>query len=120
MAAKRGKPPHRPTAESRKEVVALASFGVRQDQIALYLGLDAKTIRKHYRSELDTSMIRTNAKMARRLYSAAMEEGSVPAMIFWLKSQAGWREKQETEIAGKDGAPIRFTLSIAESDGTED
>ena len=80
--------------------MALASFGVRHDEIATYIDVDPKTLRKHYRRELDTATIRANAAMARRLYSAGMEEGNVAAMIFWMKARGGWREKQEVEVSG--------------------
>lgn len=105
-----GRKAYQPSEASRKQVLALASFGVRQDQIALYLEVDAKTLRKHYRRELDTGHIQANAAVARRLYSAAVEEGNVAAMIFWLKAQAGWREKQELAVTGADGGPLRFTV----------
>lgn len=93
---------HAPTEKTRAEVSALSSFGVEQEQIAVYLDIDKKTLTKHYRRELDTGKIKGNAAVARRLYKAAVEEGSVPAMIFWLKIQAGWREKIDVNatIAG--------------------
>lgn len=36
-------PPHNPTAESRAQVEALAGYGIRQDEIARFLGVDPKT-----------------------------------------------------------------------------
>ncbi len=27
-------------------------------------------------------------------------------MIFWMKTQAGWRETNRTELTGKDGKPL--------------
>lgn len=114
-----GKPAHVPDEASRKEVTALASFGVRQDEIATYLGIDAKTLRKHYRRELDTSKIKANAAMARRLYTAAIDEGSVPAMIFWLKAQAGWREKQELDVTS-GGERVALTVRFVKPDADGD
>ena len=46
----------------------------------------------HYRKELDTGAIKANAAMAKRLFDAGVKDGSVPAMIFWLKTRARWRE----------------------------
>jgi hypothetical protein len=40
---------HEPTAETIAQVEALAGYGVRQDEIAVYLDVDPKTLRKHYR-----------------------------------------------------------------------
>lgn len=109
-----GRPPHEPTEASRKEVAALATFGVRQDEIARYLDIDPKTLRKHYRAELDRAEVQANAQVARRLFQAATEEGSIPAMIFWLKARGGWSERQRIEHSGPDGgaipADVRITL----------
>ncbi len=51
---------HEPTEKTRNEVQALAGFGVREDEIALYIGIDPKTLRKYYRPELDTGHIKAN------------------------------------------------------------
>ena len=88
----RGLPPHEPTDETRAQVEALVSFGVQQDQIALFLEIDTKTLRKYYRRELDTGTIRANAKVAARLFKSATEEGIPASMFFWLKCRAGWRD----------------------------
>jgi hypothetical protein len=31
------------------------------------------------------------------------KDGNVAAQIFWLKTQAGWKEKNYHELTGKDG-----------------
>ena len=86
------RPPHSPTEKTRAEVSALTSFGITQDEISTYLDIDLKTLRKHYRRELDTGATKANAAMAKRLFDAGIKDGSVPAMIFWLKTRARWRE----------------------------
>ena len=48
---------HEPTAETRSNVKALASVGTTQEHIAIYLDIDVKTLRKHYRRELDTALM---------------------------------------------------------------
>lgn len=84
---------HIPTEVTRGQVDAMAGVGVRHDEIAKYLDIDPKTLRKHYRRELDTAHIRANAAVANRLFKRATTD-SVAAGIFWLKAQAGWRETQ--------------------------
>lgn len=106
-----GKPEHVPTQDSQKLVSALVGFGVTQDEIAAYVEIDPKTLRKHYARELATGKTRANAAVARRLFSAAVEEGSVAAMIFWLKVQAGWSEKVQHEHSGTDGGPIEMKIT---------
>ena len=34
------------------------------------------------------------------------EEGNVVAQIFWLKTQAGWKEKNYHELTGKDDSEL--------------
>lgn len=101
---------HQPTAESRAEVKALASFGVTEDEIAKYVGVTGKTLRKHYRRELDTAHIAANAQVARRLFQHATGD-SVPAAIFWMKARGGWREKQELEHSGSVNVHLDATDS---------
>jgi len=86
---------HIPTAETRTLVQGLAQFGVPQDQIAGKLGIDAKTLRRAYRVELNEGKAAANLKIASRLYKIATEgtgKEAVTACIFWLKTQAGWSE----------------------------
>jgi hypothetical protein len=90
--------PHAPTDKTRAEVSALCSFGITQDEIATYLDIDIKTLCKHYRKELDTGAIKANAAMAKRLFDAGIKDGSVPAMIFWLKTRARWRETDNQSV----------------------
>jgi hypothetical protein len=30
--------------------------------------------------------------------------------IFWLKNNAGWKDKSETELTGKDGGPVEHSV----------
>lgn len=101
--------PHIPQSNDRETVSKLAAVGIPQKDIATVLGIDAKTLRKHYRNELDKAMTEANAAVAGKLYNAAMA-GSVPAMIFWCKTRMGWRETGTLEISQKDIkliAPVR-------------
>lgn len=98
-----GKPEHEPTAESRKTVEAMIAYGVPQDDVAKVIGVDPKTLRKHYREQIDTAVAKANAKVAESLFKQAtkQEDASVPAMIFWLKVRAGWSEKSIVELVGR-------------------
>lgn len=86
--------PHDPTEAQKAEVRALASMGIPHDQISAYIGIDKKTLYKYYREILDRSKIQANMKMAQCLFQQA-QNGSTSAAIFWLKVQAGWRDKAE-------------------------
>lgn len=98
---------HIPTDKTRGEVSALVSFGIPQADISEYLDIDPKTLRKHYRRELNVGTTKANAAMAKRLFDAGIKEGSVPAMIFWLKTRAQWSDKTTIEHTGENGGPIQ-------------
>lgn len=93
--------PHKPTPETTAQVEALSGYGIRHDEIAIYLGIDAKTLRKHYREQLDKGVVKANVGVARALHKNATE-GNVTAQIFWLKARAGWRDKPEDETRESD------------------
>lgn len=86
---------HIPTEATRRLVQGLAQFGVPQPQIAAKIGVSEKTLRKHYAAELNDGATAANLAVARRLYEVATKgagKEAVTAMIFWLKTRAGWRE----------------------------
>jgi hypothetical protein len=97
--------PFIPTDEQRRLVKAMASFGVQHDHIAVVVRCSPPTLRKRFRQELDTATIEANARVAQCLYQQATTPGNIAATIFWLKARAGWREKQQVEVTGKDGGP---------------
>ncbi len=95
-----GKPPHVPTDQSRKQVMAFCGFGLTHDQIAEMLDISDETLRKYYRRELDIGLMSMNAAVANNLYTIATSKESyaVGAAIFWLKSRGQWKDKQPEEL----------------------
>ncbi len=116
-----GRRSHSPSPADRRTVEALAGYGTPEADIAGLLSIDPKTLRKHYRSELDHGHTKANAKVAENLYRMATGEGreAVTAAIFWLKTRARWRETSVHELSGRDGGPIETVeysdLDIAKS-----
>ena len=90
---RRTKPPHEPTRATREAVKIHAMVGTRQEFIADILGFDPMTLRKYYRAELDQSLAQANATIGGSLFNKA-KGGDTAAMIFWLKTRAGFREKE--------------------------
>jgi hypothetical protein len=108
----RGQPPHDATEERRKYVRSLAAYGTPQDQIARVLDIDSKTLRLHYRDELDLAVIEANAKVAETLFRQATREGNTTAAIWWTKSRMGWKERQAHEHSGPDGeGPVQMVMT---------
>ena len=109
--ARRG---HMPDPVNRRQVEALAGYGVPEAEIAALVGIDPKTLRKHYRHELDHGHTKANAKVAENLFRKATGDGreSVIAAIFWLKARARWKETSVHEHAGVPDSPITQVTRI--------
>ena len=106
-------PPHAPTEKSRAEVAALYSYGIPQQEIARFIGIDTKTLSKHYREELDVAQVKAHAAVGRFLFQSAtgatLKEGAshsdcVRAAMFWAKTRMGWKETQGVEHTSPDGS----------------
>ena len=52
---------HKPTPLLRRQVEAMAGYGVPEKDIGGVVGIDPKTLRKHYRQELDHGHVKANA-----------------------------------------------------------
>lgn len=116
---------HEPTPTLRATVRSHIAVGVTQASVARLLGIGVDTLVKHYREEIDTAVDQANATVAGRLFRAATgkqmetdEDGKptgsafpapqqTTAMIFWLKTRAGWRETERHEVVGPDNGPVR-------------
>ena len=86
----------------------MAGCGAPHEMISERLGIAPKTLRRAFRKELDAGHEQANALVAQTLFKKATGSGpqSVTAAIFWLKTRAGWKETQVTELTGRGGAPI--------------
>ena len=106
------RPAHQPDDVQRRQVEALAGYGVPEAEIAALVGVDAKTLRKHYRHELDHGHSKANAKVAENLYHMALGQGreAVTAAIFWLKARARWKEVSIHEHGGGPDNPVNIRV----------
>lgn len=59
------------TERDRKTMQAMASYGVPQDEIAFVIGVEPKTLRKHYYRELAIAAIVANLTVAQNLFQIA-------------------------------------------------
>ena len=112
---KRGRPPFQPTPEQREMVRMHVAVGLPHDDIARIVinpstgkGIGRATLDKYFREELDTGSAKANADVGGKLYTMAME-GNLGAIIFWLKTRAGYRETSVHELKNADGDTFRTT-----------
>jgi hypothetical protein len=100
-----------PTQEHRRIVKLAAAFGIPQAQIAVMVGLRAeKTLRKHFRSELDRGAAEAILQVAQSLFKLATVRGNASAAMFFLKCRGGWRERPVSEHRNTALPP--FTVSL--------
>ena len=105
------------TDEQRELVQQLAAFGLRQSEVVLFVkkkdgtSISEPTLLKNFKNELCTGKVKANVKVAQTLYKKAIG-GDTTSMIFWLKSQAGWKDTQRVELTGKDGGPVEQKTTV--------
>jgi len=99
----RGRPAFQPTDAQRRQVKAMAAYGIPHFDIAKVLECDEKTLRKHFWAELETGGIEANARVAENMFKIATGSGreAVIAGKYWLACRAGWREAATADDLGK-------------------
>jgi hypothetical protein len=80
---------HKPDAEMRAKVIGFSCAGFTHEQIAAYLDIDDKTLRKHYRHELDQAKMEKISAISNNVYKMALE-GDQKMSEFVLKCQGKW------------------------------
>jgi hypothetical protein len=121
-------------------VEACAAFGIPEADICAMVThpgtgqpIDPKTLRRHFRSELDRAFTQAKLKVAGSLYKNATTAtkaypGGIPvAQIFFLKTRARWSdrpapiepppppEQTQTGLTWDDARRILFMISKAKS-----
>ena len=101
-----------PTDEERKQVEAMAGYGVPHDNIAALVrgGIDSDTLKKHFKQQLMQGKAKANAKVGQTLFQKATA-GDTTAAIWWSKTQIGW--KDSVQISGDPDQPL-VTKSVVE------
>lgn len=110
------RPAHKPDPVIRRQVEAMAGYGVPEADIAGVIGIDPKTLRKHYPDELKHGHVKANARVAENLFRRATGEGreAVIAAIFWLKTRAGWKETTVQELTGRGDGVLTIIRQIVD------
>lgn len=96
---------HVPTEENRKRVAELAGLGLPLVHVARVIGIDAKTLDKYYRDEIDKGKAEAHAQVVGCLFRS-IKKGNVVAQIFWLKTQLGWQGDGSQATAQKMPRPV--------------
>ena len=104
------------TPEQIAQVETLASV-LSQEQIADYLGIAKSTFQAildrdpvvfgHYKKGKSKAI----ASVAQGLLKKALS-GDTASAIFYLKTQAGWKETNVQEVTGANGEAIQHSINI--------
>ena len=90
----------KPTEAERKQVEAMAGYGVPFEMIASLIrdGIDADTLNKHFRQELRQGKAKACAKVGQSLFQKATTGNDTGAAIWWTKTQMGWKDTSRLEV----------------------
>lgn len=96
------------TEEHYSQVEALAAY-LTQEQIADFLGMGRTTFNERLDSDerLSEHYKKGKAKAVGKAASKLMEavnDGNLTAIIFFLKTQGGWRETSKLDLSSEDGS----------------
>ncbi len=95
-----------------KQVESLAANGLTDEQIASALGISRTTLanRKRENEQFVQAIKRGKAKGIALVTNKLMESikgGNMTGMIFFLKTQAGWKETNVQEHTGANGTALQ-------------
>jgi len=99
------------------KVESLAANGLTQEQIAAALGISESTLhkRKQENTEFTAAIKRGKAKGIALVTNKLMEsikDGNMTGMIFFLKTQAGWKETNVQEVKMADEPIAKVTIEV--------
>lgn len=110
-ARERGRPPFVPTDQMRAIVKHCKASGMPNKDIRYLIHwpdgehISLGTLTKYFSRELEAGKPEAIAKVSSKLFQKALD-GDLTAMIFWLKTQARWKETTVHEHTGADGEPL--------------
>lgn len=98
-------------ADVVRQVESMAGLGLTLEQIALVLGVCEHTLFNHRKKSevLNAAYKKGRAQGAMEVTKglrAQILKGNMTAIIFYCKTQLGWREVDRHEITAADGAPL--------------
>lgn len=84
--------PYIPTDKDRATVEVMVAGGIEQREIWTLLGIKERTLRKHYRDEIDTGFSKIN-RIVLRAHLKKIQEGDFRAIEWWEKARMNWSER---------------------------
>lgn len=91
------------TAELIKRAI-LAGFPIKK--IAKVVAVSENVMRRIYKDEVENTKLKCGANVAGMLYNKCLK-GDTASVIFYCKTQLGFKETQSHELSGTDGQPLQ-------------
>lgn len=120
-----GRPPKFTDADSLDEVVAsffhfceVHEYPYTIHGLCVHLGCTRETLCDYEKKPEFSDTIKKAKEKIRWFVERELFQGKNPSgMIFWLKNNAGWKDKQELEHTGADGGAIDLTVNFVRPQG---
>lgn len=107
------RPALQPTEEQRKLAKSLAAYGMKQADIAHMLSIrSAKTLRKHFRKQLDQGEREGYAQVQQTFFQMATAGKNLQATLSWLQ-----RYERRRGITADGGPAVAPTFIVLPEQG---
>jgi hypothetical protein len=106
---------HEPTDQTRRVAEQMSGLGLPHEQIGAIIGIDDKTLRLYYQTELKIGKAKASSHVAKTLYDKALS-GDTTACIWWTKAQMQWREKVDLNHGGQENNPVKIESTLTPSE----
>ncbi len=93
-----------------KQIGEMLALGLGAPQISKILKISEKVLQFYYAHEFETAEALVNAKVAKVALDFALNGRNPEMTAFWLKTRAGWSEKQKIELTGENGGPVEVAM----------
>lgn len=112
------RPEHVPTEKSRQTVEVMTAGGIDQVGICAVLGIKSlKSLRKHYRREIDTAIPKIHALVV-GAHLKKIQAGDFNAIKWWEQSRMGWTERIIVDDGKPADTPMRVQIEFVGEAGT--
>jgi DNA-binding CsgD family transcriptional regulator len=113
-----GRKPYKPTDDDRKMVRRLGIRGLPQADIARLLRISPKTLRKHFRDELDLAAIDLKITITSALHKL-IQKGETAALVYAMKNIVGGlidsSQTEENELAQRPKPKTTIIISVPDN-----
>ena len=87
--------------------------------LAYHLDMTTHSLRNYEERDEFFTIVKRAKQRIEMAFERNMHSGSCTGSIFWLKNNAGYRDKTEQELSGPDGGPIKtdntWTIKVVDA-----